>query len=77
MLISKVTGVVLLGGRSRRFGSNKSFARVDGIPLIERVTGVMGSIFERVELITNTPELYAHLRLPMIEDQIKELAGRS
>ena len=73
MLISKVTGVVLLGGRSRRFGSNKSFALVDGTPLIERVTGTMASIFQRVLLITNTPELYGHLRFPMFEDEVKGL----
>jgi molybdopterin-guanine dinucleotide biosynthesis protein A len=73
MLISGTTGIVLLGGRSSRFGSNKSFALVDGVPLIERVTGVMGSLFHRVMLITNSPWLYSHLNLPMIEDQIKDL----
>jgi molybdopterin-guanine dinucleotide biosynthesis protein A len=73
MLISTVTGVILLGGRSRRFGSNKSFARVDGATLVERVTTAMGSIFDSVVLITNTPELYSHLGLPMFEDHIKGL----
>ena len=73
MRIANVTGVVLVGGRSRRFGSNKSFAKVDGEPLIDRVTGLMRSLFERVVLITNTPELYGHLCLPMFEDRIKGL----
>jgi molybdopterin-guanine dinucleotide biosynthesis protein A len=71
MLISKVTGVVLLGGMSRRFGSNKSFAMVDGVPLIERVTRIMRSIFEVVVLITNTPDIYSRLQLPMFEDHVK------
>ena len=73
MLISRVTGVVLLGGTSRRFGSNKSFAVVGGTPMLERVSETMTSIFDRVILITDTPEPYSHLGLPMFGDRIKGL----
>ena len=68
-----LTGVILAGGKSRRYGSNKALVRIDGMALIERVTGVMQSLFHDVILITNTPEEYAHLRLPMHEDLIKGL----
>jgi molybdenum cofactor guanylyltransferase len=69
----EVTGVILAGGKSTRYGRNKAFVRIDGVPLIERVIQVMGSVFESLLLITNTPEEYTHLNLPMVEDLIKGL----
>jgi molybdopterin-guanine dinucleotide biosynthesis protein A len=70
-LFKNVTGFILLGGKSSRYGSNKAFVKVDGVRLIDRVAGVMKSIFERVVLLTNTPEDYADLQMPMIEDLVK------
>jgi len=72
-LIREVSGVILAGGKSRRFGKNKAFVKIDGIPLIEKVTAVMRSVFQYTVLITNTPAEYAHLDLPMQEDLIKGL----
>ncbi len=68
-----ITGVILAGGRSRRYGSNKAHVRIEGIPLIERVAGVMGSLFDRIFLITNNPEEYAYLGFPMHEDLVRGL----
>jgi len=68
-----VTGVVLAGGKSSRYGANKALAKIEGTPLIERATGVMKTLFKDVVLITNTPDLYAFLDLPMHEDLIKGL----
>ena len=66
-----VTGVILLGGKSSRYGSNKAFVEIEGVRLVERVARVMKSIFVRVLLSTNTPEEYAYLQLPMVEDLVK------
>ena len=71
--LQEVTGVILAGGKSTRYGSNKAFACIDGVPLIERVIQVMGAVFENMLLITNTAEEYAHLGLPMKGDLIKGL----
>jgi len=68
-----ITGVILAGGRSSRYGSNKALVKIEGIPLIERVATVMQSLFEHVFLITNTPDEYAYLGFPMYEDLIKGL----
>ena len=68
-----VTGIILAGGRSTRYGSNKAMAEVDGRRLIERVVTVMETVFQRLILVTNTPEEYAYLELPMIQDLIKGL----
>ena len=72
-LISEVAGVVLAGGRSTRYGKNKALVKVDGISLIERVLRVLSKIFNNIYLMTNTPHEYAHLGLPMFEDEIKGL----
>jgi molybdopterin-guanine dinucleotide biosynthesis protein A len=66
-----VTGVILAGGKSSRFGSNKAFALMEGIPLIERVLAVLKGLFPQNILITNNPCQYRHLGLPMHEDIIK------
>jgi len=68
-----ITGVILAGGKSSRYGTNKALVRIEGIPLIERVATVMQSLFEHVFLITNTPDEYAYLGFPMYEDLIKGL----
>jgi molybdopterin-guanine dinucleotide biosynthesis protein A len=71
--IKDVTGVILAGGKSLRYGRNKALVKIEGIPLIERVVNVMSSLFRHLILITNTPDEYAFLKLPMHEDLIKGL----
>jgi len=66
-----VTGVVLAGGKSTRYGTNKAFAEIQGIRLVERTIRVMGSVFQRLLIVTNTPDEFAYLDLPMVEDLIK------
>ena len=68
-----ITGVILAGGKSTRYGTNKAFAEVQGVRLIERTIRVMGSLCPRLLLVTNTPAEYAYLQLPMVEDLIKGL----
>ena len=72
-LIKNVTGFILLGGKSSRYGSNKAFVEIEGVRLVDRVARVMKSIFHRIVLLTNTPEEYAYLQMPMVEDLIKGL----
>lgn len=72
-LIKGVTGVILAGGKSFRFGNNKALVEVNGIRLIERVVNVLGAIFERVILISNTPHEYEYLQLPIYKDITKGL----
>jgi len=72
-LIEDVVGVILAGGKSSRYGRNKALERLDGVPLIERVLGVMGSTFSRVIIVTNTPEYYEYLNAVMSRDLIKGL----
>lgn len=68
-----VTGVILAGGKSSRFGINKAFSEINGSRLIDIVAGLMTSIFTRTVLITNSPEEYSYLGLPIREDLIRGL----
>ncbi len=71
--ISDVTGVILAGGKSSRYGTNKAFVEINGTRLIDRVASVMGTIFKKVILITNCPREYSYLHLPAHEDLIQGL----
>ena len=66
----EVTGIILAGGKSSRFGSNKALSRIDGDRLIERLCRAVGSVTGRMMLITHTPEDYAFLKLESRKDLV-------
>jgi molybdopterin-guanine dinucleotide biosynthesis protein A len=68
-----VAGIVLAGGKSTRYGQNKAFVELGGVRLIERVVAVLGRVFQSVYIMTNNPEDYAYLKLPMHRDIIEGL----
>lgn len=72
-LFDDISGVILAGGKSSRYGKNKALEKIDGVPLIERVVSVMGSVFEHLIVITNTPDDYGYLNLPMYGDLVRAL----
>jgi molybdopterin-guanine dinucleotide biosynthesis protein A len=72
-LLTDVSGIILAGGKSSRYGKNKAFAKVKGIPLIERVVGVFETIFKEIIISSNNPEEYEHLGHPIAKDIVKGL----
>lgn len=66
----EVTGIILAGGKSSRFGSNKALSRIEGERLIERLRKTVGSVTDRMMLITNTPEQYGFLNLESRKDLV-------
>ncbi len=72
-LYNHITGIILAGGLSKRYGRNKAFLELDGIRLVDRVTAEMKNIFRQVILITNERGPYEYLGLPTFEDLIKGL----
>jgi molybdopterin-guanine dinucleotide biosynthesis protein A len=65
----KVSGVIQAGGRSARMGGRpKALIELGGRPIIERVLAALAPAVDDVLVVTNTPELYAFLELPMVGD---------
>ncbi len=68
-----ISGIILAGGGSRRMGGiNKALLRVGGRPIVERAAEVLKSVLPQVLLITNSPEEYEFLGLPMFRDLIPD-----
>jgi molybdopterin-guanine dinucleotide biosynthesis protein A len=63
-----ITGVILAGGKSSRMGQNKALMSLGGKRLVDRVVEVMRSVFDDLLMVTNTPEMYADLGIPMVRD---------
>ena len=63
-----ITGVILVGGKSRRMGRDKAFLEVGGRPLFERVLELFGESFARVMLVGNREERFAGYGLPVVPD---------
>ena len=64
-----VTGVIQAGGKSTRMGGEpKALVELGGQRIIERAVDVLGSVLSDLLIVTNTPELYAFLGLPMVPD---------
>ena len=65
----KVTGVIQAGGRSARMGGEpKALIELGGARIIERVVAALREVLDDLLVVTNTPELYAFLDLPMVPD---------
>ena len=64
-----VTGVIQAGGRSTRMGGEpKALMELGGKRIIERIVEVLGTVLSDLLIVTNTPQLYAFLGLPMVPD---------
>ena len=68
-----VSGIILAGGLSKRYGRNKAFLEINGVRLIDHITEKMKRIFKEVMLVANDKEDYEYLGLPIVEDRIKGL----
>ena len=67
-----VTGVILAGGTSRRMGQNKALIQLGDDSLIGHVIHHICLVVDELLLITNTPNEYAHLGLPMHSDIVPD-----
>lgn len=65
-------GIVLAGGKSRRFGTDKALARVDGMPMLERAVNLLTELNLAPCVITNGFNDYAFLGCETERDVIAE-----
>ncbi len=68
MMIADTAGILLAGGKSSRFGSNKALAAFQDKPLISHAGELLSSLFSEILLVTNSPETYEFLGWPMTGD---------
>lgn len=68
MMEPKVTVAIMAGGQSSRMGQDKSFVLFEGRPMIEVIQERVSGLGDELILITNKPDEYAHLGLPMFGD---------
>lgn len=65
----RCTGVILAGGRNRRFGGrNKAFIEIGGRLTLDRIYSVLRSLFGEIILVTNDPLRYITLDLKIVTD---------
>jgi len=63
-----VTGVVLAGGESRRFGSNKAFLEFGGKVLLEHCVDALRERCDPILVIANNLRLYYAIKAHLIKD---------
>ncbi len=64
-----LTGYILAGGKSSRFGSDKARTFIEGRPVISRIADVMRRFCENVVVVADWPGKYADLNLPTVVDE--------
>jgi molybdenum cofactor guanylyltransferase len=67
-IIPDSTGIILVGGKSRRMGVDKAFLEIDGRPLFERVLAVFRETFSSIILVGNRKDRYSRYDLPIYPD---------
>lgn len=73
-----LTGAVLTGGRSRRYGRNKALEIFKGKRLIDRAVEDLGTFCAPVLVVANNLELYRDVRATLVQDIVPQqgpLAG--
>ena len=65
----RVTGVIQAGGKSTRMGgAPKALLELGGRRIVDRVVAALAPIVNDVIVVTNTPDVYEFLGLPMVGD---------
>ncbi len=65
---SNITGVILSGGQSRRFGRDKGLHPFKGKPLVMHALDIIRPLCDEVLISTNKPDSYKKFQYPMITD---------
>lgn len=66
--LKNCTGAILAGGENNRMPVLKSFIEINGEKIIERNLKTMQRLFKEILIITNQPEVYLYLGLPLFGD---------
>ncbi len=64
----QLTTAIMAGGQSSRMGVDKAFVPLLGKPMIEHVLDRVSGLGDEQIIITNSPEKYSYLGLPLFSD---------
>ena len=67
-----LTGAILAGGKSLRYGRNKALEVIRGKSLIEHAVASLCRLCDPVLMVANDLTLYLHLRVVLVQDAIPE-----
>ncbi|MBI5350708.1 MAG: molybdenum cofactor guanylyltransferase [Chloroflexi bacterium] len=67
-----ITIAILSGGKSSRMGTDKALLPIEGKTMIEHIIAQVNGIGDEVIVITNTPEQYKFLGLPLFADVLPD-----
>jgi len=67
-LLADLTGIILVGGKSRRMGRDKAFITWEGAPLFEKVLHIFRESFTTVLLVGGDVERYGKYRERILPD---------
>lgn len=70
--MSPITVAIIAGGKSSRMGTDKAFVKVLGRPLIEDLIENLSGLGQETILITNQPDGYHYLGLPLFSDVLPD-----
>jgi len=68
----KLKGIVLAGGRSRRFGTDKALEKIDDTTFLEYSCQILNSVAQNVTIITNSETDYGFSGFPTVKDILPE-----
>ncbi len=67
-MLKNCSGVILAGGENKRMPVLKAFIEVQGQKIIERNLKIMEQFFKQIFIVTNQPEAYSYLGIPLLGD---------
>lgn len=72
-MINGITGCILAGGKSSRYGTDKSFLKIGEDTIIEKMSGILNELFSEWFIISNRGEHYRFLNVPVYEDSFRHI----
>ena len=68
-----ITGCILAGGKSSRYGTDKALIRIREQTIIEKLACELSSVFSRMMIIANAADTFAFLNYPVHPDIIRNI----
>jgi molybdopterin-guanine dinucleotide biosynthesis protein A len=73
MMKKDITGCILAGGKSSRYGTDKALIRIGEQTIIEKLASELASVFTHMMIISNAADTFAFLNYPVHPDIIRNI----